>query len=201
MKIISNNKGITIIMLIITIIVLLLLTSLAIFYSNNIAPESQIAVAYSNLREIKRACEEAKFSIEINPDVHNKYDYFGKTIYEQKDKNGDPLDIADIKQRCGLNPADPTDGFSNTDGDVYLIAPLTEDNEDGDISRRLKALGLSRITNSYIVDLDHDDYYVLGGVKRKSYEYLSGDNINNTTLYEYREIQKLYEMLTKSETE
>lgn len=190
MKIISNKKGVTIIMLVITIIVLLLLTTLAIFYSNNIAPESQIAVAYSSLREIKRACEEAEHSVLINPDKYDEYDFFGKTIFE------DGSDVNEIATRCGLTGEN--DFKHDEDGElvpnkVYMIIPLKDDNESGDIRRRIRALDLSRVTGYYIVDLTTDSYYVLDGVKRKDGDY------PNDKLYEYREIQRMYEMLTKSE--
>ena len=47
---IKNNKGVTMMLLVITIILMIILTYLAIFYSQNTAPEARIARAYNNIK-------------------------------------------------------------------------------------------------------------------------------------------------------
>ena len=175
MKMLNNNKGITMMMLIITVIVLIMLTYFAVFYSSNIAPEARIASAYNSMKEIKKACMEAETSIELRPDLYDEYDFFGKTIFE------DGSDTEDIAKRCGLTNAS---AFTPR---TYKITP--EDDEE--VRRRLQALEISNVNRSFIIDLGSGDgigskYYVVDGVKRK----------NDEVLYEFKDIEALYEMLT-----
>ncbi len=171
-----NQKGVTMMMLVITIIVLIMLTYIAVFYSSNVAPEARIAAAYNSLKEIKKACMEAETSIELRPDLYDEYDFFGKTIFE------DGSNTQDLAKRCGLS------SDSEFGPRTYKFTP----DKDEDVMRRLQALELSSISRSYVVDLGTSGgigskYYVVDGVKRK----------NDVILYEFKDIEGLYEMLTE----
>ncbi len=167
-----NNKGVTRIMLVITVIVLLRLTTFAICYSNDIGPEAKLASAYNSLSEIRRACMEAQSSIALKPDEYDIYYFFGKNIHD------DGSNVEDIAKRCGLKRVD--DFGKNT----YKITPENDD----EVKRRLNRLELSTVNAAYIVDLDNNKYYVVDGIKRKTEDYV----------YEYREIEQLYDILTES---
>ncbi len=172
MNMIKNNKGVTIMMLVVTIIVLIIVTSFAIFYSNNIAPEAKLATAYTSLSQIKKACMEAQASIALKPDEYDEYYFFGKNLSQ------DGSNKSDIAARCGLLDVSELGERS------YKITPENDD----EVKRRIKRLEISTVNDGFIVDLDNGKYYILGGVKRKTQD----------VVYEYREIEKLYEMLTTS---
>lgn len=179
-KVLKNNHGVTIVMLVITVIILLMLTAFAVFYSNNIAPEARVAAAYSSLKSIKDACEQAVADVELRPDQYDEFYFFGKTITrEVADGIITQSEFDDYATKCGLSSA------SDFGERTYRITPES----DQGVKERLKKIELSRISSSYIVDLDNDKYYIVGGVKRKTGDFY----------YEYKDIQRMYEMLTKSE--
>lgn len=179
-NVLKNNHGVTIVMLVITVIILLMLTAFAVFYSNNIAPEARVAAAYSSLKEIKDRCEGAVADVEERPEQYDEFYFFGKTITrEVADGIITQSELDDYAIKCGLSDA------SEFGERTYRITP----GEDQSVKARIKALELSSISGSYIVDLDNDKYYIVGGVKRKTGDFF----------YEYKDIQRMYEMLTKSE--
>ena len=176
-----NNKGVTIVMLVITIIVLLLLTAFAVFYSTNIAPEARIAAAYNSLKEIRRVCNEAVSSVDLRPDKYEEYDFFGKNIFQ------DGSNVEDYATRCGLSSSADFGKAGETDNNKRRVYKITPEN-DPEVKRRIQALELSAVSRSYIIDLDNSKYYLVDGIKRKTGELL----------YEYKDIQGMYEMLTDS---
>lgn len=170
----KNNKGVSLIMLVIAVIMMIIIVSFAVFSSKNTTPEAKLAAAYTSLKAVKDASTNALMLIEINPDEYDEYDFFGHNIQF----NNSDLELNNIKQDCGI--ATTGEEFSNR---TYKIAPATNDEE----KRILEKLDLKGITATYIVDLENNKYYILGGVER----------VDGGTLYEYREIETSYQMLVK----
>lgn len=168
---IKNNKGISIIILIITIILMILITSMAVFYSNYIAPEARLAAAYTSLVTIRDACTGALNEITIDPSL-DEFDFFGNTVK----KNMPATELDDLARRCGLVSG-------NDFGDrTYKIS----NDKDPENQRRLEAMEIRGITQTFVVDLDKDKYYLVNGVKKA----------DNTIVYEYKDVMASYTMLT-----
>ncbi len=165
-----NNKGVTMMLLVVTIIVLLMLTSFAVYYSNDIAPEAKLAKTYNSLTEVRKACQQALSTIELKPDDYDEYYFFGKSIYQ------DGSNVADIEARCNL-------GGEHFSERTYIFTPENDD----EIKRRIQRLELSTVDGYYVADLENRNYYVIDGVKRKG---------QDERVYEYNDIQKLYNVLT-----
>ena len=170
----NKNKGVTIIMLVITIIVLILLALFAVYYSTDIAPEARIASAYNSLKEIRTACTEAKSRIEIYPEQYDEYDFFGKSIRDTLSES----EQNELAQKCGLTSKDD---FSDS---TYVISG----EDDDEIKRRIQNLELSNINREFVCDIGNNNFYVYGGVKRKTGE----------TFYEYKDIAAMYDILTET---
>ena len=164
-----NNKGVTMMLLVVTIILMIIIAFLAVFYSQNVAPEARIASAYSSLNTVRETCKGITL---LYNSTNDEYYYFGKNIkLEHTDS-----EVADYAERCGV---------SSFDGDrVYLINPFSDKEED---KRRIKNLELSNLSEEFIVDLDNDKYYIVDGVSR--------NNSTNDVKYEYKDIKVLYDMV------
>ena len=173
----KSNKGVSLIMLVITIILMIILASYAVYYSYNIAPEAKLAAAFTSLKEIKNACNRAILEIEMDPSNYDEYYFFGDSIQKEENDTGVSGFVQKLAEKCGVT----ADDFSER---TYLIS-----NDGTDASkRRLVNLEISSISESYIVDLENEKYYILGGVKRANKEYV----------YEYRDIELMYDMITKT---
>lgn len=174
MNCLKNNNGISIVMLVITIILMILLTAMAIFYSQNITSEAHLASALTSLQDIKNVCEQAIIDIESNPDLYDEFFFFGYNIKTEK-----ASELDDYAHRCGL-----IDGTFFSDR-TYLIT------DDGtvDSRRRLNALEISSIDDTFVVDLDNKKYYLVDGIKRA----------DNSIVYELSEIRRLYDVITRTE--
>ena len=164
----KNNKGVTVTMLVITIVLMIMIASFAVFYSQDIAPEARLASTYSSLKEIKSACDRAILEIELDPSTYDEYYFFGNSI----DKDGSNKDK--LADKCGVTP----ETFSSR---TYNIA--NDDTEDN--KRRIERLEISSISESYVVDLENEKYYVVGGVKRS----------NGDVVYEFKDIELMYDMI------
>lgn len=173
----NNKKGITIIMLIITVIMMIIIVSFAVFNAPKSTEEAKIAKAYTSLKTIKEACENALYYIEINPTEYDEYYFFGSNL-QNKINTGmlTGIDINDLATKFGL--ASEADFSSRT----YVIKPAETDEEQ----RILKNLELKGVEETYIVDLENDKYYILNGVNRGEED----------DVYEYKDILLSYEMLT-----
>ena len=51
-----NNKGVTMMLLVVTIILMIMIAFLAVYYSQNVAPEARVASAYASLKAIRDTC-------------------------------------------------------------------------------------------------------------------------------------------------
>ncbi len=166
-----NNKGVTMMLLVLTIILMIMIAFLAVYYSQNIAPEARVATAYSSLKTIRDTC---KGVFLIYDSSRDEYYYFGKNIREEHS-----AEINDYAKRCGLSD-------SNEFGErTYVLDPFSIKEED---KRRLKNLELSNLNSIFVVDLDNDKYYLVDGVTRIDYDLAS-------KVYEYQDIQRMYDMI------
>ena len=170
----QSNKGVSIIMLIITVIMMAIIVSFAVFYSQNITPEAKLASAYSSIKTVKDACDNAEGFIDLNPDEYDDYFFFGKSIHNSLSVN----EVANAAAEFGLGAED----FSAR---TFVIEPTEGASEPKEAQRILENLELKGVTNTYIVDLDNKKYYLVGGI----------ENIEGIKLYEYSEILKGYSML------
>ncbi len=167
-----GNKGVTMMLLVITIILMIMIAFLAVYYSENVAPEARVASAYASLKAIKDTCRSTVILYDSNRD---EYYFFGNNI---KTEHTD-AELEEYAKRCGLN------GKEDLQGDrVYLIDPFSDRVED---KRRIKNLELSNLSNAFIIDLDNDKYYLIDGVAR-----IDGSNYIS---YEYMDIQSMYDMI------
>ena len=167
----KNNKGISIIMLIVTIILMLIITSMAVFYSNYIAPEARLAAAYSSLVTIKDACTAALNEVSVDTSVDEFY-FFGNTVK----KSMSAAELDDVAKRCGLASKDE---FGER---TYKIS----NDSDTENQRRLENLEIRGITQAFIADLDNEKYYLINGVKKA----------DGSIVYEYADVMASYKMLT-----
>lgn len=174
-KIIGNKKGISLIMLVITVIMMAIIVSFAVFSSRNVTPESKLAAAYSSLKAIKDACDNAVNLIEINPDEYNEYYFFGQNIKSLIDEEN----LTDLLKNCGLGKE--TNPILEISDRTYLI----KNSESESDLRKLERLELKGVSSTYIVDLENEKYYLLNGVKR-----LDGESV-----YEYKDLLKAYNLL------
>ena len=76
----QSNKGVSIIMLIITVIMMAIIVSFAVFYSQNITPEAKLAKAYSSIKSVKDACDNAEGFINLDQNEYDDYFFFGKVF-------------------------------------------------------------------------------------------------------------------------
>ena len=163
-----NNKGVTVTMFVITIVLMILIASFAVFYSQDVAPEAKLAAAYSSLKEIRDACNRAILEIELDPSTYDEYYFFGNNIRK------DGSNLTKLAERCGVVP----DAFSER---TYNIA----NDDTADNKRRIERLEISSISESYVVDLENEKYYIVGGVKRA----------NGEIVFEFRDIELMYDMI------
>ncbi len=163
-----NNKGVTVTMLVITIVLMIMIASFAVFYSQDVAPEAKLAAAYSSLKEIKNACDRAILEIELDPSTYDEYYFFGNNIKK------DGSNVAKLAQKCGVTQ----DAFSDR---TYNIA----NDDSADNKRRIDRLEISSISEDYVIDLENEKYYIVGGVKRS----------NGAIVYEFRDIELMYDMI------
>ena len=155
-------------MLVVTIILMIIIAFLAVFYSQNVTPEARVSAAYSSLNAVKEACKAAVQFVDVGQE--DEYFFFGKTMTDAQRSEYAP--------QCGV---------SSFSGDrVYLIDPYSDKEED---RRRIKNLELSNLRERYVVDLDSDCYYLVGGIGRTDDE--------SEKKYEYFDIQSLYDMIKK----
>lgn len=169
---INNQKGVTLIMLIIAVAMIAIVASFAVFYSQNTTPEAKMASAYSSLKTVKDACGNAATLIELNPNEYDDYYFFGNNI---QNVYTDMSEINELAVKCGL---DSSLDFSER---TYIIKPAETSGEE----LILKNLELKSITDTYVVDLEKNNYYILEGIKQ----------VDGTILYEYRDIVSAYEIL------
>ena len=102
MNFLENNKGISMVMLVITVIMMAIVLSFALFSSRNVAPEAKVATAYSSLKTVKDACENAINLTQINPKDYTEYYFFGYNVQT----NNDEAFVEDIVTKCGLTSVD-----------------------------------------------------------------------------------------------
>ena len=161
-------------MLVITIVLMIMLTGIAIYYSNNIAPEANLAAAYASLSAIKDACNRAMYEIEADPLEYDEYYFFGDSIT----KKYSSYETAKLAFSCGL--------YSNSDfsNRTYEIS----DSKDADNRRILKNLEISSISKSYIVDLENEKYYLVDGVRKS----------DGTKIFELQDMFSAYQMLVET---
>lgn len=170
----QSNKGVSIIMLIITVVMMAIIVSFAVFYSQNITPEAKLARAYSSIKTVKDACDNAEGFIDLNPDEYDDYFFFGESIHNSLSMNG----VSNVAAEFGLSAED----FSER---TFLIEPIEDADDSKEAERILENLELKGVVDTYIVDLDNKKYYLVGGI----------ENIEGIKLYEYNEILRGYSML------
>lgn len=176
---IQNEKGVSVIMLIIAIAMMAIIVSFAVFYSKDTTPEAKLASAYSSLKTIKEACDNAQMLIELNPAEYDEYYFFGNNL-QYKITNSSEL--SNLITKCGLTSID------DLSERTYIIKP-----EDGEEEKRvLENLELKGVTNTYIVDLENKKYYLVGGAKRVD---SLGNSSGDESVYEYKDVIEAYEML------
>jgi Tfp pilus assembly protein PilE len=174
---IKTNKGVTMIMLVITIVIMLILTSFAVYYSTNIAPEARIAAAFSSLKEVKTACQRAMNEIELDSENLDEYYFFGKNIY----KEGENCQF--LLSKCGIDSIEGT--YEEYCQRIYHISGSS----NPEMKRRVEKLEITGLGSyEFLVDLERDKYYLLGGTGRNWYD----------EVYEYSDIERLYSMLTST---
>ncbi len=164
----KNNKGVTVTMLVITIVLMIMIASFAVFYSQDVAPEAKLAAAFSSLKEVKDACNRAILEIELDPSTYDEYYFFGNNIRK------DGSNVSKLADKCGVTPEEFSDRTYNISND-----------DNAENKRRIERLEISSISESYVVDLENEKYYVIGGVKRS----------NGDVVYEYRDIELMYDMI------
>ncbi len=175
-----SDKGITMIMLVITVVVMLILTSMAVFYSTNIAPEARIAAGFKSIKEVKMTCQRALNEIEMDPTV-DEYYFFGKNIKNTADDGRGGLTVNNLIFKCGI--ANLEELGESGDRTYYISG-----SDNSSIKRRAEKLELTGLgVDSFVVDLANDKYYLVGGVRRDS---------SSPFVYEYTDIEMLYSMLT-----
>ena len=166
-----NNKGVTMMLLAVTIVLMIIIAYLAVYYSENVAPEARLASAYASLKAVKESCEQKELLFTSEKD---EYYYFGKSMHTQLTTQ----EFSDYSQRCGIYDTDTLYGDR-----VYLINPFSNSEDD---KRRIKNLELSNLNCEVVVDLDNDKYYLVDGISRVDWGY---------TGYEFAEIQSMYTMI------
>ena len=172
-KFLENKKGVSMIMLVITIAMMAIIISFSVFSSKNITPEAKLATAYANVKTVKDACDNALTMIELNPNEYDEYYFFGENV--QKLMNASNLQL--IIEKCGLTST------AEISDRTYVI-----NNSDSDANKRmLERLELKGISNTYLVDLENKKYYILNGAER----------VDGNKVYEYKDILRAYDMLTK----
>lgn len=176
----KSNSGISLIMLVITIVMMAIIVSFAVFSTQNTSDEAKFVSAYSSLKAVKDAVEDAEGLIEINPSLYDDYYFFGNEIkYSIKDES----EKEQLAKDCGLESIDQF-------GERTFLIGKGETEEE---KRILENLELKGISNKYVVDLDNDKYYLVNGISHKK----SDDSEETETLYEYRDMLMVYELLTK----
>ena len=170
----QSNKGVSMIMLIITVIMMAIIVSFAVFYSQNITPEAKLASAYSSMKTVKDACDNAEGFISLNPNEYDDYFFFGKSIHNALSTD----QVTNIATEFGIDAGDLSER-------TYMIEPIDRADDSKEAKRKLENLELKGIEDTYIVDLDNKKYYLVGGI----------ENIEGIKLYEYSEILKGYSML------
>ena len=115
----KKQSGVSIIMLVITIAMMAIIVSFAVFSSQNITPEAKLASAYSSIKAVKDACDNAMTMIEINGDEYDEYYFFGKNIQSLLT----PGELDTIAQNCGLTSASK---FSDR---TYMIKNSSSEND------------------------------------------------------------------------
>jgi len=175
--ILKSNNGVSMIMLVITIIMMAVIVSFAVFSSKNITPESKLAAAYSSLKTVKDACDNALNLIEINPNEYDEYYFFGQNVQNLLSES----ELQSILTDCGLGVSpDPNTVISSRS---YLI----KSSKDSETSQRmLERLELKGVTSTYLVDLENEKYYIVNGVER----------VDGEEVYEYKDVLRAYNMLT-----
>lgn len=168
----KNQKGVTIIMLIIAIAMIAIVVTFAVFYSKDTTPEAKLASAYASLKSVKDSCDNALMLIEINPLEYDEYYFFGNNIHHTIT---DSDELNSYAANCGL--ASSADFSDRT----YLIKPAENEEE----KRILQNLELKGVTSTYIVDLEKNDYYIVGGAER----------VDGNIVYEYKDIVTAYDIL------
>lgn len=164
----NSEQGMSLMMVIITIIMMLIIISFAIFSSQNMTQETRLATAYASLGAVKEACEEASVLIELHPETYSESYFFGQSVQEAFDND----EREDLLKRCGI--VEPEIGVH-----TYFL-----DQADKDLWKRLE---MSDVSRSYVVDLDHQKYYLVDGE-----EHMEGEII-----HEYEEFVKAYQLLTE----
>lgn len=178
-KVLTNNKGISFIMLVITVLMMAIIVSFAVFSSRNITPESKLAAAYASLKAVKEACDNAQNLIEINPNEYDEYYFFGQNVHELVGES----ELQTLLGKFGFEDfSNPNEVISKR---TYLIKNTTSDND----KRILERLELSNVSSTYLVDLENEKYYILNGVER----------VDDLMIYEYKDIVKEYNILIQNQ--
>ena len=178
-KLLNNNKGISLIMLVITVLMMAIIVSFAVFSSRNITPESKLAAAYASVKAVKDACDNAVNLIEINPNEYDEYYFFGQNIHELMSES----ELQELLTKFGFEDfSNPNEVISKR---TYLIKNTSSDND----KRMLERLELNNVSSTYLVDLENEKYYILNGVER----------VDDVAIYEYRDILKEYNILVEHE--
>lgn len=170
---IKNKKGVSLIMLVIAIAMMAIIVSFAVFNSQNTTPEAKLASTYSSLKAIKDSCDNALMLMELDPNAYDEYYFFGNNIQY---RITDLTELNKIAVNCGLPSSS---SFSDR---TYIIKPAETEDE----KRVLANLELKSVANTYVVDLENENYYIVGGI----------DLTNGTKAYEYKDIMKSYQLLT-----
>ena len=168
----NNKKGVSLIMLVIAIAMMAIIVSFAVFNSQNTTPEAKLASTYSSLKTIKDSCDNALTLIEVNSDEYDEYYFFGHNI---QNKISDLTELNKVAINCGLSSSN---SFSDR---TYIIKPAETEDE----KRVLENLELKGVSNVYVVDLENENYYIVGGI----------DLTDGTRAYEYKDIMKSYKLL------
>ena len=160
-----SQKGVSLMQLIITIVLIIVLASLAVLNSGEVADEATIAKEFESMKMVKNAVDNSVMLIELNPDKYVEAEIFGARMGDSRNNYYKKIGLSDVSELSDR---------------TYLIDQTNQ-----------HKLSLEKIPEGkiYIVDLENENYYVVGGIQREG-----GDLV-----YEYKDILKAYNLLSNKE--
>lgn len=134
-----KNEGVTILQVVITVIIMLVILAVSVFLGPNVAREAKLTAIYNEIKEIESVFKEMQ--------LLGKMKVNGEKLSFYEEIEVPKIENADYNKEIG----------ENTEGDFYYL--------DFTSSRKLEnVLGLERINNDYILDLENLNIYLVGGV-------------------------------------
>ncbi|MBO5143818.1 MAG: hypothetical protein J6C46_12665 [Clostridia bacterium] len=176
-KKLKEQKGVSIIMLIVAIAMMAIVVSFAVFNSKDTTLEAKLASAYSSVKAVKDACDNAEMLIELNPNEYDEFYFFGHNLeYKLTEAERD-----DYATRCNLS------GSTDFSERTYIIKPADSEDEEAlkEEKNILENLEIKGISYTYVVDLEKEKYYILDGVL----------GLGGNRVHEYTDIIKEYELI------